>query len=344
MPDRRAYMAPPPVTPTRRLAIALVTLAIVTSIGTVGFVAIEGLPVTDALYLTVVSLTTVGYGDVVPVTGAGRLFAVLLILSGVGSALYLFTVGAQLVLEGQLRDLYGRTAMQRQVDRQEHHVIVCGYGRFGRVVAEELKRGGTSLVVVDADPVREEELRAEGIPYIIGSAVSDDVLERAGIRRARAIVVATPSDPDNVFITLSAREKNPGIRIHARGETEEGLRRLQLAGADQAMSAYHSGGVRMAASILRPSVVDFLELSAPGRHEALALEETKIVRPSRLESRTIADVEGEWPRLRVVALTRAGEATRIMPEPGVTLAAGDILVVIGERDALGRLAQASTGE
>jgi voltage-gated potassium channel len=332
------------VTPTRRLAIALATLAVVTTIGTVGFVAIEGLSVADALYLTVVSLTTVGYGDIVPRTGAGRLFAVLLILSGVGSALYLFTVGAQLVLEGQLRDLYGRNAMQRQVDRHRDHVIVCGYGRFGRVVADELAHSGTPLVVVDADPARDEELRSRGIPYIIGSAVSDEVLERAGIRRARAIVVATPSDPDNVFITLSAREKNPDIRIHARGETEEGLRRLQLAGADQAMSAYHSGGVRMAASILRPAVVDFLELSAPGRHDALALEEMKVVRPSRLEGRTLGEVETEWSRLRVVALTRGSEPTRIVPSPTTTIEAGDLLVAIGERDALARLAQASAGE
>jgi voltage-gated potassium channel len=262
----------------------------------------------------------------------------------VGSALYLFTVGAQLVLEGQLRDLYGRNAMQRQVDRQQQHVIVCGYGRFGRVVADELAHSGTPLVVVDTDATRDEELRSRGIPYIIGSAVSDEVLERAGIRRARAIVVATPSDPDNVFITLSAREKNPAIRIHARGETEEGLRRLQLAGANQVMSAYHSGGVRMAASILRPAVVDFLELSAPGRHDALALEEMKVVRPSRLEGRTLAEVEAEWPRLRIVALTRGSEPTRIVPLPTTTLEAGDLLVALGERDALARLAQASAGE
>ena len=332
------------MTPTRRLTIALLTLGIVTSIGTVGFVALEGLSIADALYLTVVSITTVGYGDVVPQTTAGRWFTMLLILSGVGSAFYLFTVGAQLVLEGQLRDFFGRTAMQRQVDRQANHVIVCGYGRFGRVVAEELARSGTALVVVDADPEREEELRALGRPYVIGSAVSDEVLERAGIRRARAIVVATPSDPDNVFITLSAREKNPGIRIHARGETQEGLRRLQLAGADQALSAYHSGGVRMAASILRPSVVDFLELAMPGRQEALALEEMKIDASSGLEGRSIGDLEQEWPRLRVIALTRGGEATRIVPPPTTTLTAGDLLVVIGEREALGRLAQAATGD
>ncbi len=323
---------------------ALVTLGFVTVIGTLGYMLLEKLSVADALYLTVITLTTVGYGDLVPHTGAGRMFTVLLILSGVGSALYLFTVGAQLVLEGQLRDVFGRSAMQRRADQLERHVIVCGYGRFGRAVADELERNGVEIVVIDADPAREEELQRRGAPYVIGSADVDDVLERAGIGRARAIVVATPSDPDNVFITLSAREKNPHVRIHARGETEAGLRRLRLAGADQALSAYHSGGVRMAESILRPSVVDFLELSAPGRRTGFALEEMRIAPRCGLEGRTIRQIEEAWSRLRVVVLERNGEASLIVPDPTTVLAAGDLLVAVGERDTLARLAQAASSE
>src|SRR5262249_23370244 len=156
-------------------------------------------------------------------------------------------------------------------------------------------------------------------------------------------VVATPSDPDNVFITLSAREKNPAIRIHARGETEAGLRRLELAGAHQVVSAYHSGGVRMAASILRPSVVDFLELSTPGR-AGMALEEMRLAEGSAAGGRTMGEGEGEGPRLRVVALEREGQAIRIVPESSAALAAGDLLIVIGEREALIRLAQAASSE
>jgi voltage-gated potassium channel len=171
--------------------------------------------------------------------------------------------------------------------------------------------------------------------------VADDVLEHAGIRRARAIVVATPSDPDNVFITLSAREKNPAIRIQARGETEAGLRRLELAGANQTLSAYHSGGMRMAASILRPSVVDFLELSMPVITPGIALEEARIAPRCRLDGRTIAELEAERARMGVVALERAGESVQIAPEPATVLAAGDLLVAIGEREALVPLAQAA---
>src|SRR5262245_10327750 len=330
--------------PTRRIVVALVALLSITVIGTVGYMLLEGLPVVDAIYLTVVTLTTVGYGDLVPRTGAGRLFTVVLILSGVGTALYLFTVGAHLVLEGQLRDALGRTTMQRRADQLDGHVILCGYGRFGRSVAGELHRNGLAMIVIDADPEREEELRQLGVPYLIGSALSDETLERAGIRRARAIVVATPSDPDNVFITLSAREKNPAIRIHARGETEAGLRRLELAGAHQVLSPYHSGGVRMATSILRPSIVDFLELSMPGHHEETALEEMRLGPRSTFEGRTIADVERAWSRLRVVALQREGEAIRFVPEPATSLASGDLLIVIGDRTALVSFAQAAAGE
>jgi voltage-gated potassium channel len=301
----------------------------------------EGLSPFDALYLTVLTLTTVGYGDIVPHTLVGRLLTIGVVVTGVGTAFYLFTTVAQLIVEGRLRDFLGRNVMQRHTDQLSGHVIVCGYGRFGRVVADELVRNGADVVVVDHDPAREEDLRASGVDYIVGSALSDHVLERAGIARARAIVVATPSDPDNVFITLSAREKNPAIRIHARGESEAGLRRLELAGATQALSAYHSGGMRMAASILRPSVVDFLELSLPGHHEEVALEETRVAAGSRLATRTVGDVEREHARLRVVALKRDGRPIEVVPDPATPLAVGDLLVVIGEREGLAWLAQAA---
>jgi voltage-gated potassium channel len=310
------------------------------TLGTTGYVLLEGLSVGEAAYLTVLTLTTVGYGDIVPHTTAGRFFTVGLVVSGLGIVLYLATVGAQAVLEGELRNVFGRTAMERRTEGLRDHVIVCGYGRFGRVVAEELRSGGAEVVVIDVDPAREAALRAAGVPYVIGSALADDVLERAGIRRARAVVVATPSDPDNVFITLSAREKSATVRIHARGENDAGLRRLVLAGADQALSAYHSGGVRMAASILRPSIVDFLELSLPGRRDDMALEEVRLAARCTLVGATVVDLERRWPRLRVVALRRR-EDFRVVPEGTTVLEGDDLLVVIGERGGLSAMAQAA---
>jgi voltage-gated potassium channel len=278
----------------------------------------------------------------VPQTRAGRFFTIGLVVSGLGIVLYLATVAAQALLEGELREALGRRAMERRTEGLRDHVIVCGYGRFGRIVTDELRRGGAQVVVIDVDPAREEELRAAGMPYLIGSALADDVLERAGIRRARAVVVATPSDPDNVFVTLSAREKNATVRIHARGETDAGLRRLVLAGANQALSAYQSGGIRMASGILRPSIVEFLELSLPGRQDDVALEEVRLAPRCTLVGETVARVEQRWPRLRIVALRRK-DAFRFVPEAETALEDDDLLVVIGEHAGLAAMAQAAAG-
>jgi voltage-gated potassium channel len=325
---------------TRRLTIALLGLVALTAVGIVGFVLLEGMTLVDALYMTVQTLSTVGFGDVHPATPAGRLFTVALIVTGVGTALYLFGAIAELVLEGRLQEYLGRSAMERSIERLEGHVVVCGFGRFGRVVADDLQRNGVPVVIIDLDPDREPELVALGLPYVIGSALSDEVLERAGIRRARAIVVGTASDADNVF---SAREKNPAIRIHARGESDGGLRRLRLAGADQALSAYHMGGLRIAASILRPSVVDFLEIAAPGRGEEVDLEEIRLSPGSPMVGAAIGMVEQRHDRLRIVALKREGEPIRLVPPPGTEVRDGDHLVVIGARRSLEDLAQLAQG-
>jgi voltage-gated potassium channel len=188
-------------------------------------------------------------------------------------------------------------------------------------------------VVIDVDPAKGADLAKAEVPHVIGSAVSDDVLERAGIERARAIVIGTSTDSDNVFITLAAREHNPRIRIHARGESPPAQRRLRQAGADQVVSAYQMGGSRMAASILRPSVVDFLEISVPFRGEQVDLEEIA------LDGREIKEIEGETHRLRIVALKRGEETTRLIPDPTTSVSGGDHLVVIGERPSLEKLAQ-----
>jgi voltage-gated potassium channel len=331
------------MTPARRLVIALCGLAVVTALGTFGFVWIEGWPWFDALYMTVTTITTVGYREVGPLSGAGRAFVIALIAMGVGTTLYLLTALAALVLEGQLRTAWRRNAMQRRIDSLGSHVIVCGYGRYGRVVVEELVHANAPLVVVELDPALDSELAQAGVPYLIGSAVHDEVLERAGIRRARALVIATPSDSDNVFVTLSARELAPEILIHARGESEAALRRLLRAGANRVTSPYRMGGLRTAASILRPSVVDFLELSQPRRGEAIDLEEIRVAPGSPLCGRDVASLEAATPRLLVVALKRGEEPIRMAPDKATLLSDGDHLVVIGERPHLDQLARRAEG-
>jgi voltage-gated potassium channel len=218
-------------------------------------------------------------------------------------------------------------------------VIICGFGRFGRVVAEELINNSVPVAIIEPDAAKESALARLGAPYILASALDDAILVEAGVGAARALVAATGSDADNVYITLAAREKNSTLSIHARGESEAGLRRLTQAGADQVISAYQRGGSRVAAMILRPAVVDFLELTTPGRGDEVDLEEIKAQPGSRLLGRKIGDIERESPRLRVVALKR-GDKTSLIPDAMMEIQAGDHLVAIGDRASLSRLAEA----
>ncbi len=318
-------------------------ITVIIFLGAAGYILIERMTLIDALYMSVSTVSTVGFGEVKPLSPAGRLFTIALIIVGVSSAGYLLATAAELVFEGSLREFFGRTAMYRKIHNLKDHVVVCGFGRFGRAVVNELVRNQVAVVVIESDPAKEAELSAADVFYVIGSALQESTMEDAGVRSARAVVVATASDADNVYITLSAREKNPTALIHARGDSEEGLRRLRLAGADQVLSAYHWGGVRIAASILRPSVVDFLELSAPGSESEVDLEEIKITPDNPVIGMTIGAVENRFARLRVVALKRGDEAISMIPDQSTKVAGGDLLVVIGEAESLDRLAAGRRG-
>jgi len=323
--------------PIRKFILAIAALVVITVIGTAGYILIERMSFLDALFMAVITISTVGYGEVQPLSPAGRIFTIFFIVTGVGTALYLFTAAAELIIEGQLREFLGTAAMTRRIHRMENHIIVCGFGRFGRVVVEELMRNNVPMVVIDSNPSVTPELDRLGVAHLTGSALHDEVLDDAGVGSARAIVVATGSEADNVYITLSAREKNPKIEIHARGESEAGIRRLKLAGAQQVVSVYQRGGMRIASSILRPAVVDFLELATPGRGDEIDLEEIQLESRSKLIGRTIREVENERQRLRVVAIKRGSDPIRLIPDSSTALAVGDLLVAIGDRESLGRL-------
>lgn len=328
-----------PLTPARRFLLAVAGVILLIGAGTLGYILIERMSLIDALYMTVITLSTVGFGEVKPLSSAGRVFTMVLIVTGVGTLFYLLATAVEIIVEGRLRDYLGATAMHRKIHNLQGHVIICGFGRFGRVVAEELLRNQVPMVVIDADPEKEEALSKLGVLHLLGDAMHDDVLEDAGIREARAIVVATASDADNVYITLSAREKNPSIAIHARGESEPGMRRLRLAGANQVISAYQRGGSVVASTILRPSVVDFLELSMPGRGDEVDLEQIQISPASPMAGKTIEAVEREARKLRIVALKRGEDPIGLIPDPATEVRPGDLLVAIGDRSSLRRLAE-----
>ena len=324
----------------RRLLIALAVIALLTAMGTCGYMLIEHMRFEDALFMTVITITTVGYGEVKPLDTAGSVFTIALILTGVGTAYYMLAAVTEMVVGGQLRELLGKSAMARKIHHLREHVIVCGYGRFGRVVVDELRRHHTTLVVIENDPKKESILMQMGELYVLGSALEESTLEQAGIAEASEIVIATASDPDNVFIALSARSKNPRIRIHAWAESEIGLKHLELAGVDQAISSYHWSAMRIANAIARPSVVDFLDLLLPGlRPEEFGLEEVRVPEQSSITGRTIAALEHEGDRIRIVALKRGSEPMTFVPEPQTEVRPGDLFVAIGARPSLRRLAE-----
>jgi voltage-gated potassium channel len=329
--------------PRLRVFGALGLVVAITVVGTVGYVVIEDASWLDGLYMTVITLSTVGFREAFPLTQAGKFFTILLITGGVGVVLNMFRVMGEQIIEARLRADYFGNTMQANIDSLENHVIVCGYGRFGRVVVTEITEEGIPPVVVEHDPNKEPVLARLGVDYIIGTALDDDVLARAGVERARALVVATSSDADNVFITLAARERNPRIRIHARAESDSVERRLLQAGADRVLSTYHAGGLRMAASIVRPSVVDFLEISSPRHGESVYVEEMRILPESPLDGRALGEIEEEAPRVRIVALRHGDERVQIVPDRAVRAMAGDLLVVMGEQASLDKLAHLALG-
>jgi voltage-gated potassium channel len=347
MPQPDTSAAPTPVVrPARRLgplASGFAAILLLTALGTAGFGALEQLPFGDAVYLTVTTLSTVGYGDVVPVTAAGRWLAVGLIVAGVGAVFYTAVALAEFLIEGRLRDVLGRRAVKRSIDSLDDHVIVCGYGRLGRAVVERLREAGVASVVIESDPAAQLRCEAEGNLLVPGSALDDGALLAAGIRRARALVAATSSDPDNVFLTLSAREHNPNVLVHARAQTEAGTHRMRLAGAHQVISPYQLGGQRIANAILRPAVVEFLELSSPGRGGEVDLEEVVLPEGSPVHDVALRDLSGLGIQVSVVAIKRGDDPIRVKPGPDDVLRAGDHVIVVGDRPNLERLTALAGG-
>lgn len=326
-------------TTAQRIARAVISLTGIVLIGTAGFALIADYPLLDALYMTVTTIATVGYGEIHPLGPAGRMFAMALIVGSVGISLYLLGQLGQALVETGLRSVLQRRTMERKIESLASHVIVCGWGRLGRIVVEELARAQTPLVIVESDSAKEPELARSGHPFLLGSATHDDVLLHAGVTRARAVVAATGSDADNVYITLTARELAPALEIHARGESDAAVRRLTQAGANRAVSAHRLGGLRLAGGLLRPSVVEFVEITHPRVGEQVDLEEVRISAGSRSVGLSVRALEQSAPRLRVVGLKRGEARMELVPGEDVLLVAGDLLVVIGARESVARIAE-----
>ncbi|NPV05896.1 MAG: potassium channel protein [Syntrophaceae bacterium] len=322
------------------LKIALIFIGVLVAIGTAGFHAIEGWDWLESAYMTVMTLTTVGYGDFAPQSRAGKVFTVALVAIGVGTMLYTVGLVAQTMVEGRLMNLLGRGRMEKTIEKMSNHYIVCGCGRIGTLIARELAAEKVPFVVVDNRPGVIQRLQEEGFPYFQGDATHDKSLIGAGIRRAKGIVCVLPTDAQNLYVILTAKELNPDIWVLARSEEEASERRLLRAGADRVISPYTLGGNRMAMAILRPAMLDFIEITTRRQSLELRMDELAIGDRSTLIGKTLEE-SGIRHRygLIIVAVKKDSGKMIFNPAAGYTIERGDKLIALGEEDNVSRLSK-----
>jgi len=324
----------------RRLLWPLLVVLALLVVGTAGYQLVEGWAWFDALYMTVITITTVGFLEVHPMGPGGRVFTMALALGGVFTAFYAAAEFIRAVVTGEIRSVFGRQLMESRLEKLSGHLVVCGFGRMGRLVAEEFASAGLPFVVIDRDPkVFEGFAMAEGIP-LVGDATADDVLRQAGVERARALVTAAASDADNLFITLSARLLNDKLLIVARAEGEGADVKLRRAGASRVVTPYSIGGHRVAQAVLRPNAMDFIELATRTGHLELQIEEVAVRSGSPLVGRSIkaSPIRSELGII-IVAIKKPEGRMAFNPAPETALEAGDLLITLGHRQQLDRLEQ-----
>jgi voltage-gated potassium channel len=241
--------------------LSVVLLAAVLVAGTAGYVVIEGWNIFDALYMTITTVTTVGYGEIHPLSPAGRVFNIGVIIFGVATVLYTFSFLMARLVEGDLPERWIRRRRKRMLDELDNHFIICGYGRMGEIIAREFSRQGVPFVVIERNPDRMHLAMDQGFHAVEADASNEDVLRRVGIDRARGFVAAVSTDAENVYAVLSARLLKPDLFIIGRAESDDARTKLKRAGADRVISPYHLGGLQLAQTALRPAVVDFVQLA-----------------------------------------------------------------------------------
>jgi voltage-gated potassium channel len=321
-----------------RLFNGLGLLGALIAIGTSGYMIIEQWPFMDALFMTVTTITTVGYREVRPLDTEGRIFTIFLVLFGVGTAFYLLTTFVALVIEGDLGAALGVTRMKSRIDQLSDHYILCGYGRVGEEIAREFSGRGIPFVVVENNPDRTPYAVQAGHLLVEGDAASDDILEQAGVRRARVLLAASDSDSGNTYITLTAKALNPSIFVVARAGKRESESRATRAGANRVISPYVLSGRRMALSAIQPNMVDFIDTLAVRNAEQI-LAEIEVTADSGLVDLQVGAVLAAGERVTVLGLQRADGELIVAPRPESPLKLGDRLMVVGPEADVGAISR-----
>jgi len=316
-----------------RPAVLLVALVLVA--GTIGYMVVEGWSAWDALYMTVTTVTTVGFREVHPLSWRGQAFTVVLIIGGVSTVLYTLSLLAAGLVEGRVGRRFEQRRREHMIDALTNHFILCGAGRIGLIIADEFRRQQVPFVVIDRDPDAVQEVIARGDLAVEADASREDILQRLGIDRARGLIAALGTDAENVYAILTARGLRGDLFIVARADSDDAGRKLLRAGADRFISPYQIGATQMAQTALRPAVVDFVQLATSSENLELAMEQVKIAPESALGGRSIVEANlRQQFGVIVVGIQRCDGRMEFNPEPDTIMHAGDHLIVIGRSGQL----------
>ncbi len=318
----------------------MATLLLVLVVGTIGYL-ILGFGLLDATYQTVTTVSTVGFREVEPLSPAGQVFTMALILVGVGAALYAFSVLIETFIEGRLNEILGRRRMEHSIATMYDHVIICGWGRVGRAIGAEVRAAGRDLVVVELN-----ETILDGVAHaVVGDATEDAVLRAAGVERAAALVAAVEGDAANSFITLSARALKPELFIVVRARSQDSGEKLRRAGADRVVNPQSIGGARMAAFVLRPHVAEFLDVVMHERSLEFRLEEVVVTADSPLAGKSLRETQlRDRTGALVLALREADGMFHTNPTPETLIRVGQVIIAIGTQNELDALVQFGKGQ
>jgi len=316
----------------RRLILSLALIVFIVSFGTIGYMVVEGWNFQDSLYMTVTTLTTVGYREVRELTSVGRWFTIILIIGGVGTMLYALSTGAKVLLEGEIQEVLGRRRLEKKIRELKDHYIICGYGRMGKIIVKELKSERVKFAVIEKNAIIHEQ---EEDFLIIGDATQDELLKEVGIERAKGLITVLPTDAENLYVVLSAKGLNPNLFIVARAGEEGSEQKLLRAGADRVISPYHIGGLRIAHTVLKPAVVDFIELATKSGNIDLQLEEILIPDVSRFLGLSLDQCGfGKELGIIIVAIKKTSGDMQFNPTFRTLIEPGDTLIALGETSKL----------
>ena len=328
------------MTKTRHLAISIALSLLILFTGTAGYMLIEDWRFLDALYMTIITISTVGYREVNQVGDIGRLFTIFLVLIGVGFTFYVMAAVVQFMVEGRVRIIMGRRRLDKKIDRLKNHYIVCGYGRIGRVLCRNLQRTIHDLVVVEKNPDLVRVMDEDGVLYVSGDASDEANLLKAGIKRARGLVAALATDTDNVFLVLSARQLAPELNIIARASNQGAKQKLRAAGANSVESPYEMGAASMAQRIIRPTVTSFLDLAFAHTRKDILMEEIPVSENSDLTNIPLKDsgIRQDY-NLIVIAIKKPDGTMLFNPSFEAAFRPNDTVIAVGEEENLQKLAK-----